>query len=523
MASQLSGPLRSLLTAMNLGRSTNHPLGGWQVLMILYRDGSTTGEPMTMRYLVDHYNSDYLEPGEPLTNDDGLRPIVKVLVAQAHLVAESTRKVRERMNSGKFHITQSSVYRINAAGIEYLKAMRRVIDAENTVVASTKRITEYCQLVKAFQQYDNMSTTDMQLYEDFNRMLSAYDEVTQGLRKLDVDLHDISTDLAFDRLGDASLHLQKMLHEQAIPAYTQMIKQAALLRWLSLQEGFGEAVALSRQAKGNLDVAVAIGDESALESEREKTKAFVQRRLASMIQSFDPSTSAIQTSFDSIYLLYQTLNDASQLLAREYEHVRRQKIDLRALTDEIDQLITKTSRLTVPQALPLHLPMDRLSKTEMAAVEELPRDQRADKMADLTSSVRADMLEAGTMEPVTRPVTEAIRNTVTAADNPEAAEDGDLAADEQAAIQEFATLTMTSSRVVEITHNLEFTTQLARDAVVALYPATQYVDPAGFGVFGRSVEAAAVTSDHPIQLHLQGELFAVTLPHSFRVTFQKEG
>ena len=278
-------------------------------------------------------------------------------------------------------------------------------------------------------------------------------------------------------------------------------------------------MALSRQAQGNLDVAVAIGDSNALEVERAKTQAFLKHRLAIMTQSFDPSTSAIQSSFDSIYLLYQTLNDASQLLAREYEHVKRQQIDLRALTADIDQLIDHAAQLTVPQALPQHLPMDRLDKAELAVVADLPVDERSERLADLTSTVRADMLEAGTMAPITRSITEAARSLVTAADNPEVSDDPDLGADQAAAIEEFAALTMTSTRVMSVTNHLEFKTRGARDAVVALYPATQYPKPAGFGVFGRVVQQAQVTSESPVSLHLAGEDYVVVLPHGFSVTF----
>lgn len=143
MAKGLSQSLRSLLSAMNLGRSQGHPLAGWILLSMLYRDGSTASEPMTMNYLVARYNGEYLDPGESRVASETLHGVMKVLVEQAHLVTSSTRRVRERMDSGRFHTIQSSIYRINAAGIEYLKAMQRVIDAENTVVASTKRIGEY--------------------------------------------------------------------------------------------------------------------------------------------------------------------------------------------------------------------------------------------------------------------------------------------------------------------------------------------------------------------------------------------
>lgn len=520
MPKAIAPALRSLLTAMNLGRSTRYPLAGWTVLSMLYRDGSTASEPMTLGYLVTRYNAEYLEPGDKRIADDTLRSVLKILVEQAQLVNSSTRRVRERMSSGKYHITQSAIYRINAAGIEYLKSMQRVIDAENTVVASTKRIDEYVQLLNRFRVYRHMSVDSMSLYEDFNRLLEAYDAVMNGLRKLDVDLHDISTDLAFDRVSDAADHLRTMLHQEAVPAYQKMIDLAPLLQWLLDEDEFANMVAISRQAKGNLDVAVALDDEAALEVERHQTTEFVQRRLGTMVQSFDPSTTAIQTSFDSIYLLYQTLISTSSLLAREYEQVRKHTIDIQALTANIDDLLTKTSQLSLPQSLPVHLPMDRLSKDEMASIEELPISDRADALADLTTTVRLDMLEAGSMGAVTRSITSVNRQVVSAADNPEVATDADLAGAEKAAMAEFSRLVMTADNEAQVTADVEFTTALARDAVVALYPATQYAHPGAFSAFGRPVLTAQMVTTRPVRVHLTGEDFVVVLPHGFAVTFE---
>lgn len=523
MAKGLSQALRSLLTAVNLGRSQGHPLAGWTLLSMLYRDGSTASEPMTMNYLVSRYNGEYLEPGESRVADDTLRSVMKVLVEQAHLVNSSTRRVRERMNSGKFHTIQSAIYRINAAGIEYLKAMQRVIDAENTVVASTKRIGEYVALIDKFQGYKNLSTDTMALYEDFNRFLSAYDDVMNGLRKLDVDLHDISTDLAFDRVSDAADHLRKMLHDEAIPAYKQMMDSSGRLKWLQGQSNFATLIAESRQATGNLDINVAIGDQAALEIERRRTEAFVSRRVGVMVQSFDPTTTVIQNSFDSIYLLYRTLVDATELLAREYEHVRGHSVDLQALTDDIDALLNQVHRIKLPEQFPGHLPMDRLNKAEMQEVEALPKDQRAEKVAELTETVRNDMLEAGSMDPVLRSVTAVNTKVVTLADNPEVAEDVDLAGAEQKALAEFTRLVMVSPNVAQIDHDLECQTSLARDAIVSLYPATQYVSPTSFSAFGRPVTQAKLLSDHPISLHLAGEDFVVVIPQTFKVSFDQGG
>lgn len=523
MPATMNPTLRQLLLSMNLGRSQDHPLAGWQLLSLLYHDGSTSGAPMTLGYVVTRYNAEYREADESEATDAVLKRVLKVLVEQARLVEETPRKVRERMRSGKFHIIQSFVYRINAAGIEYLKAMQRVIDAENTVVASTKRIGEYCALVQQFRHFEQMSVADMTMFDDFNRMLSAYDDVMNGLRKLDVDLHEIASDLAFDHGGQAAAHLQAMLHDQAIPAYRQMLAQAQVLQWLTQQAELGERVAQSRQTSENLAVNLAIGDEAALAAERQSTEAFVMRRVAVMAQSFDPSTSAIQASFDSMYLLFATLWDTVQLLASEFAHVKRQTVDIKALTKQIDALLPKAAHIVLPQALPKHLPMDRLDKAAMADVEALPKDEREAAIADLTTSVRQDMLEAGSMRPVLRALSDSTRAQVSEADNPPVADDPDLTAPDAQALAEFEQKVMVDAAHAQISGRLEFTTSAARNAVVALYPATQYDEPTSFAAFGRPVAAAAVLTDAaPVVVHVTGEDYVSWLPQGFSVTFVKE-
>ncbi len=77
-----------------------------------------------------------------------MKKVLDVLVTQAGLVEVSPRKVRARMRSGQYHIRQSYVYRITSSGIEYLKMMQKVIDAESTITANTNRIQEYVDLVE---------------------------------------------------------------------------------------------------------------------------------------------------------------------------------------------------------------------------------------------------------------------------------------------------------------------------------------------------------------------------------------
>ena len=51
MAAPLTGPLRNLLLASQLGLSVHHPLAGWFVLTILYHDARSGSEPITLSYL----------------------------------------------------------------------------------------------------------------------------------------------------------------------------------------------------------------------------------------------------------------------------------------------------------------------------------------------------------------------------------------------------------------------------------------------------------------------------------------
>ena len=82
---------------------------------------------------------------------------------------------------------------------------------------------------------------------------------------------------------------------------------------------------------------------------------------------------------------------------------------------------------------------------------------------------------------------------------------------------------MVSADTAQIDHDLECQSALARDAIVSLYPATQYAQTTAFATFGRPVVKAAVLGNQPVRLHLAGEAFAVVLPHAFTVTFRQGG
>lgn len=111
MAVKISKPLKQLLKASVLGRNKNHPLAGWNVLTILYHDGSN-GTPLTLNFLLDKYNRNYLETDERPLSDVVLKEVLRVISEDARLVDVAPRKIRMQMRNGGFHMQQSHVYKI---------------------------------------------------------------------------------------------------------------------------------------------------------------------------------------------------------------------------------------------------------------------------------------------------------------------------------------------------------------------------------------------------------------------------
>lgn len=146
VAVKISKPLKRLLKASVLGRNKNHPLAGWNVLMILYHDGGS-GTALTLNFLLDKYNRNYLEADERPLSDAVLKEVLRVVSEDARLVDVAPRKVRMPMRNGGFHMQQSYVYRITSSGIEYLSMMQKVVEAESTVTANIARINEFCDYV----------------------------------------------------------------------------------------------------------------------------------------------------------------------------------------------------------------------------------------------------------------------------------------------------------------------------------------------------------------------------------------
>ena len=92
--------------------------------------------------------------------------------------------------------------------------MQRVLDAESTITANTNRIQEYCALVVKLSQNPD-TTGDTALFNDFQNMISAYDDVMNGMHKLDDDLDELANDIAFNHGSAEAKHLQGMLNGKA--------------------------------------------------------------------------------------------------------------------------------------------------------------------------------------------------------------------------------------------------------------------------------------------------------------------
>ena len=497
IAVKIAAALKQLLLASNLGLNKNHPLAGWQILTILYHDGAGS-TPMTLDTLATKYNVDYLdsENQETPISDVVLKGVLDVLESQAHLIEVSSRKVRIPMKNGVYHNQQSYVYKITSSGIEYLTMMQRVVDAENTVTANINRIDEYCELVEQLSQ-PNLTTDSTQLYNDFAKMLTAYTDVMKGMHKVDDDLSELAHDLAFNHGSAAAEHLQQMLTSKAIPAFKQLLAQAGLIQELARDEQFTSQVARSQQGQDDLDAAHASGDEAQMFLRFQRTQAYVQRQLNQLALSFNASSSAIDSSLDSVFMLFQTILDVVRLLSQEYDHVQSQTVDVKVLTANLDELLTKYESLKIPAAIPRHLAQDRL----------------------VTDA--SDLLQATTMGPVTYALSTRVATVATAADNPTIAADDETATITlKVGLAEFQALVMRNANTAVIDHDLTFKTSLARDEVARLYSATGYDHYEGFAPFGRAVKTVTALPNVPaVRLQCLGEQYSVWLPGGFRVEF----
>ncbi|BDR58489.1 hypothetical protein XA3_09300 [Xylocopilactobacillus apicola] len=452
---------------------------------------------MTLQFLLHRYNANYLDvdEGEPVITENVLKHIMLILTEQAKLVEQTSRKVRLRMKNGNYHIRQSIIYHITSSGIEYLNLMQKVVDAENTVTANINQINEYCNLIDllADQRTETQST---KFYNYFAQMLNTYDDVMKGMHKLDNDLDQLINDLNFNHGSKEAKQLQTMINEKAIPAFQQLLAKAPKIQTLANSESFRNRVAYSQQGEDDLDTARAINDQHAITQRFRQTQAYVKRQLDRLAKSLDPSTSAIDNSLDSVYLLFNTILKAIQILSQEYEHIKNQTIDLKALTSKIDQLLTDFKSLNVPAQLPRHLAQDRL-------------------LAD-----PSDLLDASTMGPVEYVANIRIKKIATENDNPIIVDDHLGKITTQTALDEIKELIMRDDLHAVIDHDLEFKTKIARDEIVRLYSATRADHYDSFAPFGRNVlEVRIIPEISSIRLHCAGEMFSVFLPQGFEISF----
>lgn len=493
IAVQIEPALKALLLASNLGLSQNHRLAGWHILTILYHDGGRSNQATTLDLLIQKYNDAYLDEaaGETPVTEAVLKKVLVVLEQQAHLIESAPRKVRRYLSEGTAHTAQSWVYRITSSGIEYLTMMQRVVEAENTVTANITRIDEYCDLVKRLSQ-PVLETGNTQLYNDFSNMLVAYADVMKGMHKLDEDLDEVTNDLAFNHGSELAAHLQEMLQRQAVPAFKKLIDQGPRLRLLVHSTTFAQQVALSQQGRDNLDVSHALRQSEALVLKPQQMQAYVRRELQRLVLSFDFSSSAIDTSLDTVYFLFQTIMGAGEILSQEYEHIQRQTVDVKQLTSQLDQLMRQYQTVSISAPLPRHLALDR-------AVED-----------------EADLLNATTMGPVRYQAQTKTRAVATEADNPQVVLPAAVVSDSVRGLAEFKRLVLQTADYGRVDHDLVFSTQLARDVVIHLYEATGYQHYESFTPFGRAVKKVqALPKTGVIRLQVSGESYSAFLPAGF--------
>lgn len=500
MVLKIKQELKDLLYAMNLGQSRDHPLAGWNVLTILYGNRVSLDTPRTFKFISDQYNNFLdIENDESPMSDTVLKNVLEILNNQAHLIETFPRKIRVLMNSGNYHMQQASVYRITSRGIEYLNLIPKILDAESTVTANTNRIDEYCKLIKKISQFSEDDTTE--LFNDFHNMLSAYSDVMKGMHKLSEDLEELANDLAFDRGGKVAEHLQAMLNEQALPALERLMDQGPKLQYLVEQPNFSDQVARSRQGKGSLEVSRALNDEVKLSSQFQQDKNYVETQLQELSTSFEPTETAIDSSYDSIYLIYIRIKKVNDLLSQEYDHINQQTVDIKELTKDIDSLLQNYQQLLIPRQIPRHLGQDR----------------------DLENISQDDLLDATTLGPIKYQAVDAKKVVATLADNPIIAEDDDinLDSDHQKDLAEFQKLVMEDDSHGRVDHDLELHSLVARDEIVKLYSASGYDHFESFTIFGRPIKnAKTMNKTGRLKIHCDQEKYAVYLPTGFTFEFE---
>lgn len=227
------------------------------------------------------------------------------------------------------------------------------------------------------------------------------------------------------------------------------------------------------------------------------TKRTIQSGLSQLNNSLETTTSAIDNSVDSVYMLYHTIEQTIDLLIREYEHSHQQQLDLRKMVDQLDDLLAHYQTIHFPHALPNHL-----------------ADDRGDEETD-------NLLDASLLRPVNYVIDNSTREVATEADNPEIGVDTYENSDWQQGLREFKqVMKPDATGQTVVMDDLEFSSQLARDEVARLYTATAYSKFTSFAPFGRQVTAAwALPNTGRVRLHCRSEKFSAYLPSGFAIKF----
>ncbi|WP_125565327.1 hypothetical protein [Companilactobacillus insicii] len=499
MSLNINDDLRGLLLAHSLGRSRDHPFAGWNVLNILYSNQDSLNEPQTLGFIVERYNAGYLDSrtNENRITDAVLKSVLSILVEEAKLIEILPRKVRVRMISGNYHMQQASVYRITSRGIEYLSMFSKVLDAESTVTANISRITEFKELIRKLNS-KYLDTSNTKLFNDFNNMISAYSDVMKGMHKLGQDLDEVANDLAFNHGGKLAEHLNEMLQNKAIPAYEELISKMQLIHRISKNKDFARTVVKSKYGADSLEVDQAVENHLKIAADFQRDEEYVRKNLHLLAASFNPTTAAIDSSYDSIFLIFNTIMSTINLLSTEYDHINKQTVDIKELTTQIDQLLTHYKDISMPKQIPRHLAQDRLVDNS------------------------EDLLEASKLGPAVYQANVTNRRVATSDDNPVIAEDDVVKENGQDALDEFKKLVMIDGRNGRVDHDLIFNSIIARDEIMRLYSATGYNNYKSFAPFGRQIQKVeSISTTGPIWLHFKTEKYSVRLPSGFEFSFKK--
>ncbi|MEE8825635.1 hypothetical protein LASUN_03800 [Lentilactobacillus sunkii] len=495
MSVELPNNLRKLLSATIIGGNTNHPLSGWWILTILRSNTQNAEEPITAGFLLRQFNINYLAPGENPIASEVFKNILDTLT-KANLIEKSQHKVREQMHNGTRHIKSTLIFRINSVGLSFMNGLQKAADSQAMATANVDRIDEYCQLVNEIcLKKDDAETS--KLFNHFGEMIDASQDVLKGMHKLDADLSDLANDISFNHGSENAEILQNLLQKRAIPAFVKMIDTGRKIQEMTFNESYSQRIAASKQGTDSIDLDQMLGREDKKALDFKNTRAVVQTSLSQLNNSLESTQHAIDNSVDSVYMLYNTISRTIQLLVQEYEHSQKQRLDVKKMARQLDELMSHYDDVRLPKSIPTHLADDRGDEDDF------------------------NLLDASTLRPVDYIIDNSSRNIATEDDNPDIADDTYEESGWKQGMRDFGrALQPNQSGYAVVDHNIEFESQLARDEVAKLYTAIAYKKADGFSPFGRRIQrVTALDQTGTIKLHCKGEEFSVYLPHGFSIQF----